>query len=132
MPVSAASTELRVPPAPGPPGFRVRKLHHKTAVVDDRTVIAGSFNDTRPGDDSNDENIFVVGSAYDEIKEPGRTIKVAADPLSGACYLRAAQEWRSRRHRSCHETAGTRKIFRDFTLSASRRRSSSVCLLARS
>jgi hypothetical protein len=27
---------------------------------------------TRPANDFNDENIFVVGSAYDEIKEPGR------------------------------------------------------------
>jgi phosphatidylserine/phosphatidylglycerophosphate/cardiolipin synthase-like enzyme len=37
-----------VPPTPGPAGFKVRKLHHKTAVVDDRTVVAGSFNYTRP------------------------------------------------------------------------------------
>lgn len=33
--------ELRVPPKPGPAGFKVRKVHHKTAVVDDRTVVAG-------------------------------------------------------------------------------------------
>jgi phosphatidylserine/phosphatidylglycerophosphate/cardiolipin synthase-like enzyme len=65
--------ELRVPPKPGPPGFKVRKVHHKTAVIDDRTVVAGSFNYTRPANDFNDENIFVLGSPYDEIKEPGRT-----------------------------------------------------------
>jgi phosphatidylserine/phosphatidylglycerophosphate/cardiolipin synthase-like enzyme len=64
--------ELRVPPSPGPVGFKVRKVHHKTAVIDGRTVVAGSFNYTRPANDFNDENIFVVGSAYDEIKEPGR------------------------------------------------------------
>jgi phosphatidylserine/phosphatidylglycerophosphate/cardiolipin synthase-like enzyme len=71
--------ELRVPPKPGPVGFKVRKLHHKTAVVDDRTVVAGSLNYTRPANDYNDENIFVIGSPYDEIKEPGRKpIKVDA------------------------------------------------------
>jgi phosphatidylserine/phosphatidylglycerophosphate/cardiolipin synthase-like enzyme len=81
--------ELRVPPKPGPPGFRVRKLHHKTSVVDDRTVITGSFNYTRPANDFNDENIFVVGSAYDEIKEPGRTIAVdAARCQELATYVR--------------------------------------------
>jgi phosphatidylserine/phosphatidylglycerophosphate/cardiolipin synthase-like enzyme len=41
--------------------------------ADDRTVGAGSFNYTRPANDFNDENIFVGGSPYDEIKEPGRT-----------------------------------------------------------
>jgi phosphatidylserine/phosphatidylglycerophosphate/cardiolipin synthase-like enzyme len=71
--------ELRVPPRPGPPNFKVRKLHHKTTVIDKRTVVAGSFNYTRPANDYNDENIFVVGSAYDEIKEPERkAIKVDA------------------------------------------------------
>jgi phosphatidylserine/phosphatidylglycerophosphate/cardiolipin synthase-like enzyme len=72
--------ELRVPPYPGQAGFRVRKVHHKTAVIDSRTVVAGSFNYTRPANDFNDENIFVLGSAYDEIKEPGRkAIKVNKD-----------------------------------------------------
>jgi phosphatidylserine/phosphatidylglycerophosphate/cardiolipin synthase-like enzyme len=64
--------ELRVPPSPGPAEFKVRKVHHKTVVIDGRTVVAGSFNYTRPANDHNDENIFVIGSAYDEIKEPGR------------------------------------------------------------
>jgi phosphatidylserine/phosphatidylglycerophosphate/cardiolipin synthase-like enzyme len=54
-------------------GFKVRKVQYKAAVVDDRTVVAGSFNYTRPANDFNDENIFVLGSAYEEIKEPGRT-----------------------------------------------------------
>jgi phosphatidylserine/phosphatidylglycerophosphate/cardiolipin synthase-like enzyme len=71
--------EFRVPPSRGPAGFKVRKVHHKTAVIDGRTVVAGSFNYTRPANDYNDENIFVVGSTYDEIKEPGRRpIKVDA------------------------------------------------------
>jgi phosphatidylserine/phosphatidylglycerophosphate/cardiolipin synthase-like enzyme len=48
-------------------------VHHNTAVIDARTVVAGSFNYTRPANNFNDENIFVLGSAYDEIKEPGRT-----------------------------------------------------------
>jgi phosphatidylserine/phosphatidylglycerophosphate/cardiolipin synthase-like enzyme len=85
--------ELRVPPSPGPPGFKVRKLHYKTAVIDDRTVVAGSFNYTRPANDFNDENLFVIGSAYDEIKEPRRTIAVdAARCRELATYVRAEIE----------------------------------------
>jgi phosphatidylserine/phosphatidylglycerophosphate/cardiolipin synthase-like enzyme len=40
----------------------VRKLHHKLMVIDERTVVAGSFNYTKPANDYNDENIFVLGS----------------------------------------------------------------------
>jgi phosphatidylserine/phosphatidylglycerophosphate/cardiolipin synthase-like enzyme len=69
--------ELRVPPSPGPAGFNVRKVHRKTAVIDGRTVVAGSFTYTRPANDYNGENLFVVGSPYDEIKEPSKkAIKV--------------------------------------------------------
>lgn len=88
--------ELRVPPKrdQAPPGFTVRKLHHKTAVIDDRTVVAGSFNYTRPANDFNDENLFVIGSAYDEIREPGgRTIAVDAARCSElGTYVRAEIE----------------------------------------
>jgi phosphatidylserine/phosphatidylglycerophosphate/cardiolipin synthase-like enzyme len=44
-------------------GFR--KLHHKLMVVDHHTVLAGSFNYTAPANDFNDENLFVIGSAYE-------------------------------------------------------------------
>ena len=88
--------ELRVPPKPeaAPAGFQVRKVHHKTVVVGNRTVVAGSFNYTRPANDFNDENIFVVGSPYDEIKEPGRKpIKVdAARCKALAIHVRAELE----------------------------------------
>jgi phosphatidylserine/phosphatidylglycerophosphate/cardiolipin synthase-like enzyme len=40
----------------------VRKLHHKLMVIDERVVVAGSFNYTKPANDYNDENIFVLGS----------------------------------------------------------------------
>ena len=40
----------------------VRKLHHKLMVIDERIVVAGSFNYTEPANDYNDENIFVLGS----------------------------------------------------------------------
>ena len=40
----------------------VRKLHHKLMVIDERVVVAGSFNYTEPANDYNDENIFVLGS----------------------------------------------------------------------
>jgi phosphatidylserine/phosphatidylglycerophosphate/cardiolipin synthase-like enzyme len=43
----------------------VRKLHHKLMVVDHRTVLAGSFNYTNPANAFNDENLFVLGCAYD-------------------------------------------------------------------
>jgi phosphatidylserine/phosphatidylglycerophosphate/cardiolipin synthase-like enzyme len=44
-------------------GFR--KLHHKLMVVDHHTVLAGSFNYTKPANDFNDENLFVIGSPYE-------------------------------------------------------------------
>jgi phosphatidylserine/phosphatidylglycerophosphate/cardiolipin synthase-like enzyme len=40
----------------------VRKLHHKLMVIDERILVAGSFNYTEPANDYNDENIFVLGS----------------------------------------------------------------------
>lgn len=47
------------------PDSGVRKLHHKLMVVDHHTVLAGSFNYTKPANDFNDENLFVVGSRYE-------------------------------------------------------------------
>ena len=44
----------------------VRKLHHKLMVIDERVVVAGSFNYTQPANDYNDENIFVLGSVAPE------------------------------------------------------------------
>ena len=43
----------------------VGKLHHKLMVIDDAIVIAGSMNYTKPANDFNDENIFVIGSPFD-------------------------------------------------------------------
>jgi phosphatidylserine/phosphatidylglycerophosphate/cardiolipin synthase-like enzyme len=43
------------------PGTGVRKLHHKLMVIDERIVIAGSFNYTGPATTLNDENIVVLG-----------------------------------------------------------------------
>lgn len=42
-------------------GTGVRKVHHKLMVVDERLVIAGSFNYTAPATTLNDENIIVLG-----------------------------------------------------------------------
>jgi phosphatidylserine/phosphatidylglycerophosphate/cardiolipin synthase-like enzyme len=42
-------------------GTGVRKIHHKLMVVDERLVIAGSFNYTAPATTLNDENIIVLG-----------------------------------------------------------------------
>jgi len=46
-------------------GSGVRKLHHKLMVVDHNTVLAGSFNYTEPANRFNDENLFVIGCAYE-------------------------------------------------------------------
>ncbi len=37
------------------------KLHHKLMVIDDELCIFGSFNYTKPANQSNDENILIVG-----------------------------------------------------------------------
>ena len=37
-----------------------RILHHKMFIIDDETVITGSFNPTRNGDSRNDENFLVI------------------------------------------------------------------------
>jgi phosphatidylserine/phosphatidylglycerophosphate/cardiolipin synthase-like enzyme len=48
------------------PGTRVRKVPHKLMVIDDRLIIAGSFNYTAPANTLNDENIVVIG----DLEEP--------------------------------------------------------------
>lgn len=57
--------ELYVPSKTGALA-NVRKLHHKLMVIDEKIVVAGSFNYTAPANEYNDENIFVVGSVYPE------------------------------------------------------------------
>jgi phosphatidylserine/phosphatidylglycerophosphate/cardiolipin synthase-like enzyme len=44
----------------------IRKLHHKLAVIDDCTVIGGSFNYSEPATLYNDEALLVLGSPYPE------------------------------------------------------------------
>jgi phosphatidylserine/phosphatidylglycerophosphate/cardiolipin synthase-like enzyme len=68
--------ELRVPKKQGDLA-NLRKLHHKLMVIDDRIVIAGSFNYTQPANDYNDENLFVIGSPHAEVEG----IDVLADPV---------------------------------------------------
>jgi len=41
------------------------KLHHKLMVIDEDIVIAGSMNYTKPANEYNDENVFVLGSPFD-------------------------------------------------------------------
>lgn len=55
------------------------KLHHKLMVIDEATVIAGSFNYTAPANNYNDENIFVIGSPYPDLpKQQGGPVDQAA------------------------------------------------------
>ncbi len=57
-PLKAAGVELYE----NKPGTGVRKVHHKLMVIDERLVIAGSFNYTAPATTLNDENIIVLGN----------------------------------------------------------------------
>ena len=64
----------------------VRKLHHKLMVIDERVVVAGSFNYTEPANDYNDENIFVLGS----VAPTTHGIAVASDPTGElAIFMKA-------------------------------------------
>jgi phosphatidylserine/phosphatidylglycerophosphate/cardiolipin synthase-like enzyme len=61
-----------------------RKLHHKLTVVDDTTVVAGSFNYTAPANDYNDENLFVLGSPHELPEDKGGPVDtVACAQLTG-------------------------------------------------
>ncbi len=68
--------ELRVPKKDGDLET-LRKVHHKLMVIDNRIVVAGSFNYTQPANDYNDENLFVIGSPHEEVEG----IAVEADPV---------------------------------------------------
>jgi phosphatidylserine/phosphatidylglycerophosphate/cardiolipin synthase-like enzyme len=57
QPLGAAGVQL----FQNKPGTGVRKVHHKLMVLDERVVIAGSFNYTAPATTLNDENIVVLG-----------------------------------------------------------------------
>ncbi len=80
--------ELRVPRKDGELA-RLRKVHHKLMVIDDRIVVGGSFNYTQPANDYNDENLFVIGSPHAEVEG----ITVEADPVRDlALHVRAELE----------------------------------------
>ena len=36
------------------------KLHHKVFIIDNQTVITGSFNPSAGGDEKNDENVLII------------------------------------------------------------------------
>ena len=57
-----------------PKGQGVRKLHHKIMVLDERVVIAGSFNYTKPATMLNDENILVIGDMHSGDEQGQRTL----------------------------------------------------------
>jgi len=80
--------ELRVPKREGVLAT-LRKVHHKLMVIDNRIVVAGSFNYTAPANEYNDENLFVVGSPHEEVEG----ITVEADPVRDvATHFRAELE----------------------------------------
>jgi phosphatidylserine/phosphatidylglycerophosphate/cardiolipin synthase-like enzyme len=59
-------------------GTGVRKLHHKLMVIDERLVVAGSFNYTEPATTLNDENILVLG----DLEEPDADAEAAQRQLA--------------------------------------------------
>ena len=42
---------------------KVAKVHHKVFIVDGNTVITGSYNPTKNGDEKNDENLMIIHDA---------------------------------------------------------------------
>jgi hypothetical protein len=84
----------------------LRKLHHKLMVIDERIVLAGSFNYTEPANAFNDEDIFVVGSTHAEVEG----IEVEADRRASLLAIssrrssgssRSASDGRRARHVPC-------------------------------
>jgi phosphatidylserine/phosphatidylglycerophosphate/cardiolipin synthase-like enzyme len=60
-------------------------MHHKVIIIDDKTVITGSYNFTRRAEDTNDENLIIIDDAdiarmyvqefervYDQARNPTR------------------------------------------------------------
>ena len=45
------------------------KLHHKLMTIDDQLTILGSFNYTKPANQSNDENIVIIGDIEETSQE---------------------------------------------------------------
>ena len=37
-------------------------MHHKVVIIDDKTVITGSFNFTQTANDANDDNVLIIDS----------------------------------------------------------------------
>jgi phosphatidylserine/phosphatidylglycerophosphate/cardiolipin synthase-like enzyme len=67
----------------------LRKLHHKLMVINERVLVAGSFNYTQPANDFNDENLFVLGSVFPETQG----VAVSPDPCRElALYMKAEIE----------------------------------------
>ena len=42
---------------------RSGKMHHKVIIIDDETVITGSYNYSKNAENSNDENILIIKNA---------------------------------------------------------------------
>ncbi|NQU78507.1 hypothetical protein HQ545_01935 [Candidatus Woesearchaeota archaeon] len=35
-------------------------MHHKVLIIDNKTVVTGSFNPSKNGDEKNDENLIII------------------------------------------------------------------------
>lgn len=67
------------------PKPRPRKLHHKLMVIDEKLIIAGSFNYTGPANKLNDENIIIIGNLeevdQDSIQKQKSLARYALDEI---------------------------------------------------
>ncbi len=61
-------------------GGKINKLHHKLMTFDDDAMVIGSFNYTKPANDTNDENIIVIHGAA------ARPLVIAARDEIGRIY----------------------------------------------
>ncbi len=79
------------------------KLHHKVAVVDDRTVIAGSMNWSAEALHSNDENVLIVHSPT-----VAAAFRQELDRLHASAVYGPSPALRARAIQDAHRCANTR------------------------
>ncbi len=65
-------------------------MHHKVIIIDDQTVITGSFNFTNSADEANDDNVLIlhspaVAQLYDKEFASVYALGKVADPAKASC-----------------------------------------------
>jgi phosphatidylserine/phosphatidylglycerophosphate/cardiolipin synthase-like enzyme len=55
---------------------KIKKVHHKVFIVDNQTVITGSYNPTKNGDERNDENVVIIHNKNSALQFAGEFNKI--------------------------------------------------------